>query len=187
MDIMERMALVPTLQTDRLTLRQWCNTDRRAFAKMNADPTVMEYFPATLSSRESDELARRIVSHFDEHGFGLWAVEVKNTADFAGFIGLSIPSFESHFTPCVEIGWRLAIEHWGQGYATEGALATLEFAFQIVNLDEVVSMTSAQNQRSRRVMQRIGMSHSPTDDFDHPNLPTGHALRRHVLYRITRG
>ena len=178
------MAFAPTIETERLSLRRWRDSDLKPFAAMNADPCVMEYFPGTLSAHESDALTERIVEHFDEHDFGLWAVEVKGVADFAGFIGLSIPSFEAHFTPCVEIGWRLACNHWGHGYATEGARATLDFAFQVVKLDEVVSMTSVQNQRSRGVMERVGMIHSPDDDFNHPNLPTGHALSRHVLYRI---
>lgn len=179
-----RMAIEPAIETNRLKLRRWRDSDLESFAELNADPRVMEYFPNTLSTRESDALAERIVNHFAEHEFGLWAVEVKNDADFVGFIGLSIPSFEAHFTPCVEIGWRLAANYWGHGYATEGARAALELAFQTMKLDEVVSMTSVQNQRSRRVMERIGMTHSRNDYFDHPNLPSDHALSRHVLYRI---
>ena len=174
----------PTIETDRLLLRQWLDSDLEPFAAMNADLRVMEYYPNTLTNNESDELAKRIIQHFDEHEFGLWAVEIKDLEHFAGFIGLSTPRFEAHFTPCVEIGWRLAGNHWGNGYATEGALAALKFAFEIAELNEIVSMTSAINQRSRRVMERIGMTHSPSDDFDHPMLPEGHALSRHVLYRI---
>ncbi len=152
---------------------------------MNADPRVMEYFPDTLTRQESDALANRIIRHFKEHDFGLWAVEVKGVTQFAGFIGLSVPQFDAHFTPCVEIGWRLAHQHWGQGYATEGACAVTEFAFQIAGLKQIVSMTSRGNLRSRRVMERIGMTHSPRDDFEHPMLLESHPLRCHVLYRMT--
>ena len=119
------MTLPRELQTDRLRLRRWLGTDRVAFAALNADARVMQHFPAALSRDESDTLAARIEAHFDQHGFGLWTVEIPNVTPFAGFIGLSIPGFDAHFTPCVEIGWRLAAEHWGQGYATEGAQAVL--------------------------------------------------------------
>lgn len=123
-------------------------------------------------------------AHFQEHGFGLWAVEIPGVATFAGFVGLSVPRFEAHFTPCVEIGWRLAAPYWGRGYATEGARAALEFGFDHLHLDQIVSFTVPDNVRSRRVMEKIGMTHDPADDFDHPNLPEGHRLRRHVLYGI---
>ena len=178
------MAFAPTIETERLLLRRWLDSDFEPFAVMNADSRVMEYFPNTLSINESEALAKRIIQHFDEHDFGLWAVEIKDVNDFAGFIGLSTPQFEAHFTPCVEIGWRLDANHWGCGYATEGALAALEFAFQIAKLNEIVAITTVKNQRSRRVMERAGMTHSPSDDFDHPMLPGGHALSRHVLYRM---
>jgi RimJ/RimL family protein N-acetyltransferase len=147
----------------------------------------MQYLPAALSRDESDMLVARIEAHFDRHGFGLWAVEIPDVAPFAGFIGLSIPGFDAPFTPCVEIGWRLAAEHWGRGYATEGALAVLAFGFETLKLDEIVSFTVPDNLRSRRVMERMGMVHDPADDFDHPVLPEGHRLRRHVLYRIGAG
>jgi RimJ/RimL family protein N-acetyltransferase len=146
----------------------------------------MAHFPATLSREESNTLAARIEAHFDQHGFGLWAVEVSDVAPFAGFVGLSVPRFEAHFTPCVEIGWRLAVEHWGKGYATEGARAVLAFGFETLHLEEIVSFTTTGNLPSRRVMEKIGMTHDPADDFDHPGLPDGHPLRRHVLYRIAR-
>ncbi len=146
----------------------------------------MEYFPAALSRKESDTLASRIEAHFEQHSFGLWAVEVPNVTSFAGFIGLSVPCFEAHFTPCVEIGWRLAAEYWGLGYATEGARAVLALGFETLGIDEVVSFTAPGNLRSRRVMEKIGMVHNPADDFDHPALPEGHRLRRHVLYRMAR-
>ena len=174
------------LYTERLCLRRWRPSDRASFAALNADPRVMEYFPATLSRDESDALVTRIGAHFAEHGFGLWAVEIPHVVPFAGFIGLAIPRFTAHFTPCVEIGWRLAAAHWGQGYATEGARAVLRFGFETLGLNEIVSFTVPANHRSRRVMERIGMHHNPADDFDHPALPEGHPLRRHVLYRCAR-
>ena len=146
----------------------------------------MAYFPAPLSRHESDVLVTRIEAHFAEHGFGLWAVEIPHVVPFAGFIGLAIPRFTAHFTPCVEIGWRLAAAHWGQGYATEGARAVLRFGFETLGLNEIVSFTLPANHRSRRVMERIGMHHNLADDFDHPALPEGHPLRRHVLYRRAR-
>ena len=186
MQIIEFMAIAPTIETERLRLRRWRESDLKPFAAMSADARVMEYFPNTLSADESNALAERIAKDFDEQDFGLWAVEVQSVGHFAGFIGLSVPSFEAHFTPCVEIGWRLAANHWGHGYATEGARAALDFAFQVIQLDEVVSMTSVKNKRSRRVMERLGMTHSPNDDFNHPNLPAGHSLSRHVLCRIAR-
>lgn len=178
------MTQSPELCTQRLRLRRWLSSDRVPFARLNADAQVMEHFPAALSCEESDALVARIEAHFDTHGFGLWAVEIPDVAPFAGFVGLSVPSFEAHFTPCVEIGWRLAAEHWGRGYATEGAKAVLTFGFQMLALGEIVSFTVPGNVRSRRVMERIGMVHDSTDDFDHPALPQGHPLRRNVLYRI---
>ena len=131
-------------------------------------------------------MADRIEARMEEEGFGLWAVEVVDGAPFIGFIGLSVPRFETHFTPCVEVGWRLSRENWGYGYATEGALASLAFGFDTLGLDEIVSFTAPGNVRSRAVMERIGMTRDPQDDFDHPSLPEGHPLRRHVLYRIAR-
>jgi RimJ/RimL family protein N-acetyltransferase len=172
------------LRTHRLYLRRWRATDRPLFAALNGDPRVMEHFPAPLSCDESDGLAARIEGHFEQHGFGLWAAEIADIAPFAGFIGLSVPTFEAHFIPCVEIGWRLAAEYWGSGYATEGARAVLAFGFEQLRLPEIVSFTVPGNLRSRRVMERIGMTRNPADDFDHPALPEGHPLRRHVLYRM---
>lgn len=178
------MPLPLELRTDRLFLRRWRPEDREPFAALNADPRVVEFLPGPLSRTESDERAARMEAHFQEHGFGLWAVEIPGVATFAGFVGLSVPRFEAHFTPCVEIGWRLAAPYWGRGYATEGARAALEFGFDHLHLDQIVSFTVPDNVRSRRVMEKIGMTHDPADDFDHPNLPEGHRLRRHVLYRI---
>jgi RimJ/RimL family protein N-acetyltransferase len=173
-----------TLHTGRLLLRRWRQSDLAPFARINADPDVTEFLAGRLSPAESDAVAQSIGEHFDRHGFGLWAVEVPEVADFIGFIGLSIPAFEAPFTPCVEVGWRLARAHWGQGYATEGARAALAFGFDDLNLDEIVSFTTVTNRRSRAVMERLGMHRDPADDFDHPALPAGHPLRPHVLYRV---
>jgi RimJ/RimL family protein N-acetyltransferase len=176
----------PVLRTERLLLREWRAEDREPFAALNADPRVMEHMPALLPRAQSDALARRSEQHFANHGFGPWAVEIPGVAPFIGFVGLVVPAFDAHFTPCVEIGWRLSAEHWGKGYATEAALASAEHAFADVGLEELVSFTTPQNLRSRAVMARIGMTHDEADDFDHPRLPPGHRLRRHVLYRLPR-
>ena len=176
------------LRTERLLLRRWRPTDREPFAAMNADPEVMEHFPARLTRAESDAFVDRIEAGFDERGFGLWAVEVTEpgelTGQFIGFTGLSVPRFEAHFTPAVEVGWRLARPAWGHGYATEAARRVLRAAFADYARPEVVSFTSEANVRSQAVMRRIGMTHDPADDFDHPSLPPGDRLNRHVLYRI---
>jgi RimJ/RimL family protein N-acetyltransferase len=174
------------IRTARLLLRRWRETDREPFAALNADPVVMEHYPRTFDRAASDAAVARIEAHLDEHGFGLWAVEVRGGAPFVGFVGLMTPSFEAHFTPAVEVGWRLAREHWGHGYATEAARAAVRVGFETFGLPEIVSFTVPANTRSRRVMERLGMTHDPADDFDHPNLPTGHPLRRHVLYRLSR-
>jgi RimJ/RimL family protein N-acetyltransferase len=154
-----------------------------AFARLNADQVVMRFFPALLSRAESDALADRIEAHFQEHGFGLWAVEIPGLVAFAGYLGLAVPRFQAHFTPCVEIGWRLDAAFWNRGFATEGARAALEFGFETLHLREIVSFTVPSNIASRRVMEKIGMARSPMDDFDHPGLPDGHPLKQHVLYR----
>lgn len=174
----------PELETPRLRLRRWHPSDRVPFAALNADPRVMEHLPAVLAREESDELAARCDAHFNRHGFGLWAVEIRDVTPFAGFIGLSVPHFQAHFTPCVEIGWRLAADYWGHGYATEGARATLEFGFGALKLSEIVSFTVPGNLRSRRVMERIGMTYNPADDFDHPRIGQPSGSAHHVLYRI---
>lgn len=174
------------METERLILRRWRDSDRAPFARLNADPRVMEFFPGTLTFAESDAVANRIQAHFDLHDFGLWAVEVPGVTPFAGFVGLMVPAFEAHFTPCVEMGWRLAAEHWGHGYATEGARAALAFGFDTLGLAEIVSMTVAGNRRSWHVMEKLGMTRDAGDDFDHPLVAEGHPLRRHMLYRIRR-
>jgi RimJ/RimL family protein N-acetyltransferase len=158
--------------------------DRAPFAAMNADPRVREFFPSTMSREESDASVDRIEAHFAEHGFGLWAVEIPGVTLFAGFVGISHVPYDAHFTPCVEIGWRLTVPHWGKGYATEGARAALAFGFDALGVHEIVSFTAVQNVRSRRVMEQIGMTHDPADDFNHPLIAEGHPLRRHVLFRI---
>ena len=179
-------SLPAVMATARLRLRRWTDGDRAPFAALNADPRVMAHFPSVLSRDESDAGAGRIEAHFERHGFGLWAVGIPQVTPFAGFIGLSIPAFEAHFTPCVEIGWRLAAEYWGRGYATEGARAVLGLGFDVLRLDEIVSFTVPANQASRRVMEKIGLVRDPADDFDHPSIAAGHPLRRHVLYRLRR-
>ncbi len=170
------------IQTPRLLLRPWTTADRAPFAALNADPAVMEHFPSVLTRAESDAMADRIVAHFDRHGYGLWAVELPDVP-FAGFVGLNVPVFEAPFMPCVEIGWRLAAAQWGHGYAREAAAAVLKWAFGVKQIPEIVSFTVPGNARSRRVMEAIGMTHDPAGDFEHPLLPKGHRLRRHVLYR----
>jgi RimJ/RimL family protein N-acetyltransferase len=174
------------ITTERLLLRRWFPTDREPFAQMNADSLVMEFFPGLLSREESDRGVDRIEAHFEKHGFGLCAVELRQDHTFIGYIGLQIPSFQASFTPCVEIGWRLTAEHWGTGLATEGARAMVRFAFETVRLEELVSFTVPGNIRSRRVMEKLGMTRDPADDFDHSNLPESHPFRRHVLYRLRR-
>ena len=174
------------LTTDRLLLRQWRDSDREPFAALNADPAVMEHFPAPQTREQSDALIDRNRPLIDERGWGLWALEVRDTGEFIGFTGLSVPSFEAHFMPAVEIGWRLAKGAWGNGYATEAARAALAHGFGPGGLDEVVSFTTTTNLPSQRVMQRIGMVHDQAGDFDHPRVEDGHSLQRHVLYRITR-
>jgi RimJ/RimL family protein N-acetyltransferase len=172
------------LETTHLLLRRWRDSDRGPFAALNSDPRVMQFFPALLSRAESDRLAGRIEAQFEEHGFGLFAAELRQERAFIGFMGLSVPNFEAPFTPCVEIGWRIAADYWNRGLATEGAQAVLAYAFDSLHLAEIVSFTAAANLPSRRVMEKIGMARTPEDDFDHPKLPEGHPLRRHVLYRI---
>lgn len=173
-----------SLRTGRLLLRRWEPADREPFAAMNADPEVMEHFPAPLTRAESDALIDAIEARFDEHGFGLWAVEIAGTGRFIGFTGLSVPRFHAPFMPAVEIGWRLSRSAWGHGYATEAARGALGFGFGDLGLDEIVSFTSTPNLRSQAVMKRLGMIHDPAGDFDHPLVEEGHRLRRHLLWRL---
>ncbi|MDH3499336.1 MAG: GNAT family N-acetyltransferase [Acidimicrobiia bacterium] len=169
------------IRTARLVLRRWRAEDRAPFASMNADPEVMEFFPMPMTREASDGFADRIEREFDVYGYGLYAVDVQE--DFAGFVGLSpLP-----LTSDLEIGWRLARRFWGKGFATEAAIAVLEHAFTNLGISDVVSVTARSNLRSQRVMQRIGMTHDPADDFEHPNIPEGHPLRPHVMYRGSAG
>jgi len=179
--------MAPTeILTERLRLRRWRDADRAPFAALNADPVVMEHFPSALTTEQSNVFVDRIEATFDEQGLGLWVVEVVETSSVAGYTGLWPATFDAHFTPAMEIGWRFAKEFWGQGYATEAARAVLDDGFSRLGLDEIVSFTAATNEPSMRVMERIGMGHDPADDFDHPALESGHRLERHVLFRLRR-
>jgi RimJ/RimL family protein N-acetyltransferase len=173
------------LRTPRLVLRQWRDSDHEPFAALNADPEVMRYFPTLLTRDQSDTVAERARAGIEQDGWGLWAVEVHGDGRFIGLTGLGVPRFEAHFMPAVEVGWRLARDQWGLGYASEGGRAAVAFGFDELGLDEIVSFTAAVNERSRKVMERLGMTHSEADDFDHPSVASG-ALRRHVLYRLKR-
>lgn len=173
------------LETERLLLRRWRPADREPFARLNADPDVMEFFVAPMTRAESGAFAERIEAGFAEHGFGLWAVEERATARFIGFTGLIHQTFEAPFTPAFEIGYRLDKNAWGRGYATEAATAAVRYGFEEARLGEIVSMTAVANLRSQAVMRKLGMTHDPADDFDHPKVPDGHRLKRHVLYRLS--
>jgi RimJ/RimL family protein N-acetyltransferase len=174
------------LRTERLLLRPWRDDDLEPFASLNADPRVMRHFPSVLTRAESDALAERIRAGLERDGLGLLAAETRDEARFIGFVGLARPKLSMPFSPCVEIGWRLAAEHWNQGYATEAARECVRWAFEDLGLDELVSFTAADNAASRRVMEKLGMRRDAGEDFDHPGLPAGHRLRRHVLYRLPR-
>lgn len=174
------------LRTARLALREWDDADLEPFAELNADPEVMRFFPSPLDRARSDAFANRIRTRLGADGWGLWAVEEVGGTPFIGFVGLARPSFQAHFTPAVEVGWRLARGAWGRGYAPEAARAAIGFAFDQLGLDEIVSMTSVTNLRSRRVMEKLGMRRYPADDFEHPGMDAGHPLRPHVLYRLAR-
>lgn len=177
---------IPEVRTDRLLLRGWREDDLAPFAAMNADPRVTQHLSRALTREESDAFVAWIVEAWATRGYGQWAMERLDSGGFIGFTGLSAPSFEAPFTPAVEVGWRLAPDAWGNGFATEAAEAALRFGFETVSLDEIVSFTVPANVRSRAVMERLGMTHDPADDFDHPRFPEGHRLRRHVLYRLDR-
>lgn len=178
--------MLPLLRTSRLLLRRWRASDLEPFAALNADPRVMQHFVGALSRDESDARATTYSSEIENYGFGFWAVEVPGVAPFVGFVGLRRATFEAPFCPCVEIGWRLAFDAWGRGYATEAGRAALEDGFTRLGLCEILAWTVPANLRSRAVMERLGMRRSAHEDFDHPKLPEGHPLRRHVLYRVSR-
>lgn len=166
--------------TTRLLLRQWRSSDRAPFAELNADPRVMEFFPSRLTREQSDAMADRCETLISERGWGLWAVELKASGSFIGYVGLHVPAAELPFSPCTEVGWRLAYDYWGHGYATEAARAALSVGFELLGLQEIVSFTAVVNVRSRAVMQRLGMKESGF--FEHPSVPAGSFLRKHCLY-----
>jgi RimJ/RimL family protein N-acetyltransferase len=170
--------------TERLALREWRDADVEAFTAINADPVVMEFFPEIYTPERTRRFVARIRDCWAERGYGLWAVERQDSASFIGYVGLWPATFPAHFTPAVEVGWRLAANQWGHGYATEAARAALRYGFDTVGLDEIVSFTSAINVRSWRVMERLGMRRDAGGDFEHPNVPEGHPVRPHVLYRV---
>jgi RimJ/RimL family protein N-acetyltransferase len=172
------------IETPRLRMRRWRESDREPFATMNADPAVMEFFESTQSRAASDASINVWQAQFAANGWSNWAVEVRESAEFIGFTGLSVPRRTFSFSPCVEVGWRLARMAWGHGYATEAARAALQVAFEQLALPEVVSFTAIANQRSRAVMERIGM-HNADQDFEHPGITAGHPLRLHCLFRIS--
>lgn len=180
------MAAVPRIETARLVLRDWRDDDVEAFVAMNADPRVTEFFSLAYTRGLSESRARAIREELAKFGYGWWVVEIRGGPSFGGAICLRDVPFEAAFTPAREIGWRFRAEYWNHGYATEGARAALDFAFDSLGWPEVVAMTAESNLRSRRVMERLGMTHDPADDFDHPQIPPGDRLRRHVLYRIGR-
>lgn len=178
----------PELRTTRLSLRAVRDDDIEAFATMHADPRTMQFLAAApLSRAESEAALSRIIANTRKHGVGPWAVEVRERTGLIGLVGLSRSELEVPFAPCVEIAWRLAPEHWCRGYATEAALASLDFGFKVLGLTEVLAWTTPSNIASRRVMEKIGMARDPAEDFDHPRLAVGHPLRRHVLYRVRAG
>jgi RimJ/RimL family protein N-acetyltransferase len=178
--------MAASIATERLLLRPWRQSDRAPFAALNADPLVMEWFPALLSAAESGAVADSIEQRMIEQGgWGLWAVEVPGVAGFIGFVGLNRAQAVLG-RPAIEVGWRLAAEHWGHGYAPEAARASLAYGFEHLGVEEIVAFTVPGNEKSRRVMEKLGMSHDPADDFDNPRIPVGSPLVRHVLYRIMR-
>ncbi len=171
------------LQGPRVLLRQWEDRDCVCFAELNGDPVAMQFFPSTLTREESDAVVDRLRAVIAEKGWGFWCLEIDGHC--AGFTGLNIPTFDAPFMPAVEIGWRMLPRHWGRGYATEAARLALDYGFGALNADEIVAFTAPGNTRSRAVMERLGMRRDPAGDFDHPRVPAGHPLRRHVLYRIS--
>ena len=173
------------LETERLILRVFEERDIDPMSLIDSDPMVREFLGGMSDREKTAAGVHNIIKHYDDHGFSLYAVELKSTGEMIGWCGLMIPSFEAHFTPAVEIGWRLASHHWNQGYATEAARAVLKYAFENLKLKEVVSFTVVDNIRSRRVMEKIGLHHNPADDFDHPKIEKSHPLCRHVLYRVS--
>ena len=178
--------MTPCIETPRMLLRSWKRDDMDAWSRLNADPKVMEFFPRTYERDESVATAQLMQVELEHDGYGWFVAEVKERFPFAGVIALQEVPFQARFTPAYEIGWRFLPETWGNGYATESAAAALDYAFNTLGWHEVVAMTAEINVRSRRVMERLGMTHDPRDDFDHPRIPQGDRLNHHVLYRISR-
>jgi len=177
---------LPILPTQRLILRPWRETDLEPFAKLNADPKVMEFYPSVLTQEESDALAVKFQKEFKERGYGFWAIEVPGVADFIGYVGLNYWNLEMKFAPCIDIGWRLDSSYWGYGYATEGAKAALHHGFKTLGFSEIVAMATIGNIRSRHLMERLGMKNDPAENFEHPRVPLGDPLSLRVLYRLSR-
>ena len=175
-----------TIRSSRLLLRPWKQEDLEPLFAMSNDARVMEFFPSFHTREDCEAMLARMINHHQEHGFGYWAVEIPGITSFAGLLGLAVPRFDAHFTPCVEVGWRLMAKHWGRGYATEGALAALRVGFEHIGLPEIISMTAVINTRSQRVMQKLGMTCNRDEDFDHPFVPVGHRLQPHVLFRLSK-
>jgi len=170
------------IQTPRLGLRRWIASDLQPFFELNSDQNVMEFFPKTLSKEESDAFVERIEKGIDERGFGFYAVDLLENNEFIGMVGLGVPNFEADFMPCVEIGWRLKKDAWGKGYASEAASACLDYAFNELGIAEIVSFTAEINLPSQGVMKKIGMKKA--SEFLHPRVAVGHALSKHILYKI---
>ncbi|MCA3017601.1 MAG: GNAT family N-acetyltransferase [Rhodocyclaceae bacterium] len=173
------------IRTQRVLLRQWKDSDLDAWAEMNADPEVRKYFPKVLDRAEADGEASRIRGGIAQRGWGMWAIEIPGILPFAGLVGLNLPAFQAPWMPAVEIGWRLSRDAWHKGYATEGAVAAMNFAFDELHLPEVVAMSVKTNTPSHQVMQRLGMTHDPSADFDHPRVPADWPLKTHILHRIS--
>jgi 3-dehydroquinate dehydratase / shikimate dehydrogenase len=180
----QMVGLKNDITTERLILRQWRQSDLEPFAELNADPRVREFFLGVLSREESNREVIELSRHIDNSGWGFWAVSLRQTDEFIGCIGLDEVYFKMSFSPAIDIGWRLAYNHWGKGYATEGAMAALRYGFDVINLQAIVAYTAVQNMLSRHVMDKIGMCRDPHGDFDHPDFPDDHKHKRHVLYRI---
>ena len=170
------------IKTDRLILKNYTDQEREPFYLINSDPEVMRYFPSVLTREESNAMLERLRNGINDRGYGFWGAFIDN--ELIGMIGINPIPFDAHFTPAVEVGWRLAKKHWGKGYATEGAIAALDFGFNELKLDEIIAITTVNNLPSQKVMHRLGMTHDSKDDFDHPKLDINHPLRRHVLYRL---
>lgn len=175
----------PVLITERLRLRGWREEDHEPYAAINADQRVREFFPELLGREQSDAQIAVFEDHFAAHGFGMWALERRDTGELIGFAGMDLATYDAHFAPAVEIGWRLAHAAWGCGYASEAAREAVRFGFAELELEQIVACTTPANLRSRAVMERLGMTRDPAEDFDHPEIAAGHPLCRHVLYRLS--